>query len=529
MTLRLPKLPSLVLRCSLALMLVSLGVSSLPSVYAQDESKAEKKEDEKKSDQPAVEMGKIETDKDSTEPKQQGNTFDSEISLAGQRIPFAAAVKSIVVTTDDGKSKATIYYTEYLKKDVAESSKRPITFCFNGGPGSSSIWLHIGGLSPKKINFQPNELMPETYSLDDNPDSLFDLTDLVFIDPVLTGYSRPEKDDEKAKFLGLENDIQSVGEFIRLYLTKSGRWNSPMYILGESYGGIRGPGLAHYLYDRHYIATTGLILVSPVVDYQTLSASTSNDLPYVLFLPSFAATAWHHHKTDPDLGSDLPSFVKEVEKFALGKYSTALHKGDSLSNKQKEAIAETMSGMIGLSKDYILRANLKISMSRFGKELLREKGEVIGRYDGRFKAQSWDGNNANAEFDPSGALVGPGFAASLRQYFYDSFKLRNEDSYEILSGKVRPWPYNSENRYVELSPRLRQTIYEVPNMKVFIACGYMDLATPYMGVHHTINHLGLPKAYEKRITYGHYPAGHMMYIEKQSQSDLKKDLSSFYK
>ena len=519
----------------LSLSMVFLIVLSASSNgIAQDTDKKEKEtasaeESKEKKDEKSgtVEIGKIEVDAEPT--KQVGNTFDSQISLDGKTVDYAAAVKSIVVTKDDGKSKATIYFTEYLKKDVEDKSKRPLTFCFNGGPGSASVWLHIGGLSPKKVNFKPSELMPKTFSLDDNPDSILDLTDMVFIDPVQTGFSRPEKDDDKSKFLGLQNDIEAVGEFVRIYWTRNGRWTSPMYILGESYGGIRGPGLVHYLYERHYIETTGLILVSPVVDFQTLLTANSNDLPYVLFLPSFAATAWFHHKTDPSLGSDLPTFLKEVEKFALGRYSTALHKGDTMSSKQKQKIAETMSGMIGLSSEYLLRADLKVTMGRFGKELLREQGEVIGRYDGRFRAPTWDGNGESAEFDPSGALVSPGFSTSIRQYFFDAFKVTSEEPYEILSGKVRPWSYNSENRYVELSGRLKQAMFEMPNMRLFVACGYMDLATPYMGIHHTVDHLGLPKTYEKRVTYGHYPAGHMMYIEPQSQRDLKKDLAEFFK
>ncbi len=486
----------------------------------------ETKDDDKK---PAVELKGVESVQSETLSETQGSTVTSEVTIDGVVVPYVATIKMMSVTKDDGKSKAKIYYTEYLRENEEDLANRPVTFCFNGGPGSASIWLHLGGLSPKKVYFQPSELNPESHELKDNPDSLLDLTDLVFIDPVNTGFSVAEKEDEKTKFLGLENDIETVGEFIRLYLTKTGRWDSPKYILGESYGGIRGSGLVNYLWDRHYISTNGLIMVSPVVDYQTLSASTSNDLPYVLFLPSFAATAWFHHKTDPELGGSLEALLKNVEKFALNKYSVALLKGDSISQKQKEELAETMSGMIGLSKDYILQSNLRVSMGRFGKELLREDQQVIGRYDGRFKAPTWDGVSERTEFDPSGSLIGGGFATSLRGYFFEDFQLKNEATYEVLSDKVRPWSYGGfENRYVEMSGRLKQTMFEVPGMKVFIACGYMDLATPYLGITHTVNHLGLPEEYRVRITYGYYPAGHMMYIDQGSQEKLHGDLKAFY-
>lgn len=484
------------------------------------------KQDDSKETSPAKLTAKIEVE--TKDEKLETSSYVGEIKVGKTAIPYTATVDSLSVKASDNKSKATFVFTQYLKNDVNDVGSRPVTFCFNGGPGSASLWLHLGGISPRRVEFSPNELNSKSYKVVPNPYTILDKTDLIFIDPVSTGYSQPEKEADKKKFHGYQNDVQSVGEFVREWLAKHGRWRSPKYVLGESYGGVRGVGLTGYLWDKHSIPLEGLILVSPVIDFQTIRFTESNDLPFILFFPSYAATAWHHKKVDRKTYPTIEAVTKAAENFAMNDYAVALLQGDAYPKKKRTKLIKTMATLTGLSEEYIDRADLRVSMFRFGKELLRDKDRIIGRFDGRFSAHVWDKNSSSFEFDPSGEFISGAFADGMRQYYFSEFGFKPEGPYKI-SGEVHPWDYSRfEGRYVNVSDVLRKVVTQQPNMRVLFTLGYTDLATPYMGSHHTIDHLGVAPQLRKNISIEYYPAGHMMYLHVPSQIKLKKDLDKFY-
>jgi carboxypeptidase C (cathepsin A) len=455
-------------------------------------------------------------------------SYRGKVTIGGQVIPYRARLTHVTLARTEGGKEATVCYTEYLRTGVEDPRQRPVTFCFNGGPGSASLWLHLGGLSPRRIALEPDELLPTGWTLVPNEFSLLDQTDLVFLDPVSTGYSRPEKPDEKGEFHGYQHDVEAVAEFIRLWTAQHGRWSSPQYILGESYGGIRGAAVANHLRSAHNYQVEGLIFVSPVIDFQTIRFAESNDLPYILFLPSYAAVAWHHDRVNKEKYPDLPKLLQEAEKFALGAYASALLQGDRLPEKQRRQVLTRMSELTGLSTTYLDQSDLRVPMSRFGKELLRDQGRIIGRFDGRFSSPAWDGSGSTAEFDPSSSFIGGYFTEAIQQYYYDEFEVRSTRRY-AASGDVQPWSYAQfEGRFANAADLLRETMTRQPTMRVLFCLGYTDLATPYMGSLHTISHLDLPAELRGNIHTTFYDAGHMMYLRNSEQEKLKRDLTAFY-
>jgi len=500
------------------------------------EQQTEQKEGQPDAKKPAVTLSAtIETDakeddaKSSQSEKTAEGSYTGEVTIDDVVIEYHAKVSAIEVSRNEGDVKAKVYYTEYVRSDVKQNAKRPVTFCFNGGPGSASLWLHLGGISPRRISFTPNELNPKSWSLKPNESSILDQTDLVFIDPVSTGYSRPNEEKQNKEFTGFDNDVASVAEFIRLWTATNGRWSSPQYLLGESYGGIRGVAVAGYLMREYRYSVEGLIMVSPVIDFQTIRFSESNELPYVLFLPSYTATAYHHGKIDQQKYPTMKAAVDAAEAFALGDYASALLRGDAQRGKRRQRVIAKLSELTGLSPEYIKRANLRVSMSRFGKELLRDEREIIGRFDGRYKSPDWDGTADNTEFDPSGSFIMASFSEAMQQYYYDEFGLRETRPYLALSGKVHPWNYDRfEGEYANAADTLRETMTQNPNMRVLFTLGYTDLATPFLGSLHTIRHLGIDPSLRKNITTRFYDAGHMMYLRDSEQRQLKHDLDAFY-
>ncbi|MFV0446178.1 MAG: S10 family peptidase [Planctomycetaceae bacterium] len=472
-------------------------------------------------------LEKIEPVETARKPRQ----YAGKVTIQGEEVRYRGRLASATISRNDGAKsdkKATVFYTEYVRLGVADKRGRPVTFCFNGGPGSASLWLHLGGLSPMRIELLPDELHPTDWELRPNVGSIIDQTDLVFIDPVSTGFSRPEKNDQKGEFHGYENDVASVSEFIRTWTAENGRWASPQYILGESYGGIRGVSVAQHLFSEHNYATEGLILVSPVVDFQTIRFSESNDLPYAMFLPSYTATAYHHNRINKAKYPTLADAMKAAEKFALGPYAAALLQGDRLPKKQRRRVVAQLAELTGLSEQYLQRADLRVTMSRFAKELLRDKNQIVGRFDGRFTSPAWDGNASGTEFDPSASFIAGAFTEAIQQHYYDSFRLRETKRY-AASGDVHPWDYSEfEGRYANASNKLRETLVEQPNLRVLFCLGYTDLATPYMGSLHTISHLDVPASIREHIETTFYDSGHMMYLRQSEQDRLKGDLDRFY-
>jgi carboxypeptidase C (cathepsin A) len=375
---------------------------------------------------------------------------------------------------------------------------------------------------------EKDQPLPPPYRLTDNQQSVLDETDLVFIDPVSTGYSRAVPGEKTAQFHGFKKDIESVGDFIRLYTTRYNRWASPKFLIGESYGTTRAAGLAGYLQDRHGMYLNGIMLVSTILNFQTARFFTGNDLPYVLFLPTYAATAWYHHKLPEELQADLSRTLKEVEAFALGEYNLALMKGAALADEERAEVVEKLARYTGLTPDYIEQTNLRINIHRYVKELLRDQHRTVGRFDSRFTGIDRDAAGEKHEYDPSYVVVQGAYTAMLNDYVRVELKYENDQLYEIISDRVQPWSYEEhQNQYLNVAETLREAMTKNPFLKVFVANGYYDLATPYFATHYTFNHLGIDASLQDNICMGHYEAGHMMYIHGPSLVQLKADLASF--
>ncbi|HMD82969.1 MAG TPA: hypothetical protein VKE92_16740, partial [Anaerolineales bacterium] len=425
------------------------------------------------------------------------------------------------------KPRAQIFFIAYTKDGVRDKSKRPLTFSFNGGPGSASVWLHLGVLGPRRVVMQEDgNLPPPPYKLTDNEYSLLDETDLVFIDPMNTGYSRPVEGQKPKEWHGFKKDIESVGDFIRLYTTRNNRWLSPKFLIGESYGTTRASGLSGFLQDRFGLYLNGIMLVSVVLDFTTLYFHINNDLPFILYLPGYTATAWYHNVLTPH--RPLQTWLKEAEEFALGEYASALLKGDALTKEERGRIVEKVSLYTGISKEFVERSNLRINDQHFFKELLRGRGLTVGRLDSRFTGRDRLGVTENAEYDPLLTNITGPYMATFYEYVRNELKFESDLPYETLSGFVHPWSYaDFENQYVNVAETLRAAMTHNPYLKIFVANGYYDLATPYFAAEYTFNHLGLDADLRKNISMEYYDAGHMMYIHIPSLRQMKTDLSEF--
>jgi carboxypeptidase C (cathepsin A) len=425
------------------------------------------------------------------------------------------------------KPRAQVFFVAYILDGVDDRTKRPITFCFNGGPGSSSVWLHLGLLGPRRVILQQTgELPAPPFRLADNDYSLLDETDLVLIDPISTGYSRPVEGERPREWHGFKKDIASVGDFIRVYATRYNRWLSPKFLIGESYGTTRASGLAGYLQDRHGMYLNGIMLISTALDFGTIDFQFNNDLPFVLFLPGYAATAYFHHKLSSR--KPLRGLLEEVEEFAFGDYAAALMKGDQLPRRQRALIVESFARYTGLSPEFIERSNLRIKDQHFFKELLRDRGQTVGRLDSRLLGRDRLGVTEAPEYDPLLTAVSGPYSAALYEYVRAELKFESDRSYEIMTDFVLPWSYaDFEGQFVYVGETLRSAMTRNPYLKVFVASGYFDLGTPYSATDYVINHLGLHESLRSNISMKYYEAGHMMYIHLPSLAELKKDLASF--
>ncbi len=483
------------------------------------------------------------TEKTKIEPQDNLVETKHTIRLNGVDIPYTVICGTIVLKEESEKKgeeegisegekpKASIFFIAYTRDDVADKSKRPLTFSFNGGPGSSSVWLHLGLLGPKRVLLKESgEPLPPPYRLIENEFSLLDVTDLVFIDPVSTGYSRPVVGEKAKEFHGFKKDIQSVGDFIRLYTSRYGRWTSPKFLIGESYGTTRAAGLSGYLQERLGMYLNGIMLVSSVLNFQTLEFDVGNDLPYILFLPTYAATAWYHQcLPDHHQSKPLKELLKEVETFAANEYTLALMKGDLLDETTSRQMIHTLAEYTALSEEYLDRTNLRINIYRFVKELLRHRKRTVGRLDSRFIGFDRDAVGENFEHDPSmSAIMGP-YTATFNDYVRGELNFISDLPYEILHPNLwEKWSYaEHENRYVDVSETLRKAMSINPYLKVFVANGYYDLATPYYATEYTFNHLSLDESLRGAIGMGYYEAGHMMYIHLPSLRQMKDDLAKF--
>ena len=473
---------------------------------------------------------KAKDDKDKKAPEEKIVTTKHSVRIGGQEIKYTATAGTILLKQEDGTPKASIFYMAYTKDDVADVSQRPIAFTFNGGPGSASVWLHLGAFGPRRVQMgDAGSLLPPPYKLVDNEFSLLDISDLVFIDPVTTGYSREVPGESAKQFHGVEEDVQSVGDFIRLYATRNKRWSSPKFLAGESYGTTRAAGLSSYMQQRFGMYFNGVILISSILNFETAEFDIGNDLPCILYLPTYTAIAWYHKKLPPDLQSGtVTAAIDESRKFAAGEYADALMQGDALSSARRAEIAQKVARLTGLSPEYVDRTDLRVEIQRFTKELLRSERRTVGRIDARFTGIDRDAAGETPEYDPSiAAIMGP-YAGMLNDYVRNELKFDSDLPYEILTGRVRPWNYAPyENRYVNVAEKLRVAMTENPFLHVFVAKGYYDLATPFFAADYTFDHLGLDPSLRGHLSGAYYEAGHMTYVRPESLAKMKLDLTKF--
>ncbi len=465
-----------------------------------------------------------------------------ETTIQGKKVSYTATAGTVVLshekvgegekegTFEGVKPRAEVFFVAYELDGVVDKSQRPVTFSFNGGPGSSSVWMHLGLFGPKRVALD-DEGHPSAppYRLVTNEESLLDATDLVFIDPVSTGYSRPVEGVKAKDFHSVNTDVESVGEFIRLYTGRYERWRSPKFLAGESYGTTRAAGLAGHMQERHGMYLNGLILVSAILEFGTARFGPGNDLPPLLFLPTYAATAHYHGRLDDELQAlSVAQLMERVEDFALNRYAPALLLGDRLPADERAAVVGELARYTGLSEAYVESTDLRIEIFRFTKELLRSEGRTVGRIDSRYTGVDRDSAGERFEFDPSmSATQGP-YTATLNDYLRTELRYLSDLPYEILANLYQSWSYKDvENRYLNVAETLRKAMSVNPHLKVHVANGYYDLATPYFATLHTFAHMGLTPEQRENVTMSFYEAGHMMYVHRPSLLYLREELERF--
>jgi carboxypeptidase C (cathepsin A) len=468
------------------------------------------------------------------EPTDDLVTTSHSLTIKRRKLNYTATTGRIVLRQEvitDGKfdghlPKAEVFVTAYTV-DGADPTKRPVTFAFNGGPGSSSVWLHLGLLGPRRVvSGDVGNLEPPPYDLVDNAETLLVHSDLVFIDPVSTGYSRAVTGEKPEDYHGFQGDIDSVGEVIRLWTSRNGRWLSPKFLAGESYGSTRASALALHLQNKYGMYLNGLILISIALDFATIIPNEGNDLPYPMFLPTYAAIA-HYHGKHGD--RTLAEVLAEAEVYAANEYLLVLAKGSRLSTEERAAAAATIAALTGVSEDYVDRVNLRMEHVRFYTELLRDRRLVVGRLDGRFTG--WDTDYGRERFtdDPSNMAIMGAYTAALNHYLNVELEYNNDLPYQILSLDVnRAWSYKEfRNSHVQVTDQLATAMRANPHMKVHVASGYHDGATPYFGSQHTMAHLAIPDELQQNIEMAYYEAGHMMYVHEPSRVQQSQDLAEF--
>ena len=467
-------------------------------------------------------------------PEAKTYVTEHEARVGGKKIAYTVTAGTMLMRNDKDEPQALIGYTAYVSKGT-NKGERPIMFAYNGGPGSASIWLHMGILGPQRAvvtdaGFSNNG----PYRRVNNEYSIIDETDLVMIDPVGTGFAKAVGEAKGEDFWGVDQDIKSISEFIVQYLTENGRWASPKYILGESYGGMRSGGVAYYLLNNHFVALDGVVLVSPFMEFTAGFSGMGIDLPHVIFLPTLAATARYHGALDPS-PPDLEAFLAEVAEFALNEYAPALLKGDKLGDAERRAVLAGLSRYTGLSEDYWDRANLRINEGRFTKELMRTAGTTVGRVDSRFAGHMINRIGESAVYDPMLTAIGPGYLAAFMDYYQNELKVEDIGNYTVFGNIFMKWDWSHRQPdlqgfklpFPDTSVDLAYAMRQNPSMRVLVQQGYYDLATPHLATEYFIDHLDVPDELKENIEYATYEAGHMMYIHEPSMVKFKEDLARF--
>ena len=473
-------------------------------------------------------------EKQSKLPEPVVNISQHKGKFNGQSIKYQVQAGDTFIKDKDNNPSASIFSIAYTRTDVKNVADRPLLFVFNGGPGSSSVWLHMGIFGPKRVKLPSDaeRVGAAPYSLEHNPLSILDMADLVFIDPVGTGYSKPLPGHKGKAFWGVKEDAQALAKFIRLYITKNNRWNSPKYLAGESYGTTRAGALVKELQEGWgSVDLNGVLLISSVLDFQTADFTPGNDLPHVTFLPTYAATAWYHNQLpNKQNWLNLEAFLKDVRQFALNDYATALLKGSLLSKAEQQKVVDKLHQFTGLKQQYIQQANLRVDDFLFMKELLRDQGKVVGRLDSRYLGEDESIIRDRSEADPSSYAIDGAYTALVNQYFRNQLGIQREERYQILSAEVFRnwnWLYASSPRsqgFINVTPFVAKAMRQNKDFRVFVGNGYYDLATPFFATEHSMHHHGIDNS---RVTMKYYEAGHMMYIHQPSFEALARDVRAF--
>ena len=463
-------------------------------------------------------------------PPDRESASEGSVTIGRTKVPYRAVAGTYTMKEEDGTPKATFFYVSYTRTGVRDAAQRPVTFAFNGGPGSSSVWLHMGLFGPRRVPLGDADTPPvPPYRAIENEFSILDLSDLVMIDPVSTGFSRAVKKDDAKEFHGLQEDTESVAEFIRLWTSRNRRWESPKFVMGESYGTTRAAALAGHLTDKLGMYVNGVVLISTILLFQTARTDPGNDLPYALFLPTYAATAWYHGKLDRKRWKSLRALTDEVEEFALGEYASVLMRDGRTSEAERAAAAEKLARYSGLDRDFIERTDLRVPPQRFFKELLRDRRRTTGRLDTRYTGIDRDAAGEAPEYDPAYSMIQGIYTAAINDYIRRDLGFDSDLLYDVISEKVRPWKWGEqgEGKYPEVISALRGAMNRNRRLRVLVASGYYDLATPFCAAEWTFDHMQLDREVRANVSFKRYEAGHMMYVHEPSIRELRKDLGEF--
>ena len=469
-----------------------------------------------------------EVTKEETLPKDNLITTKHEAVIQGKKISYTAETGTVIL--ESGGYDCEMFYTAYTRDDVKDAKDRPITFAFNGGPGASSYCIHFGCMGPRRPEIDDTgHAISLPAKIVDNENSILDMTDLVFIDPVGTGYSHALNEDETEEFLGYDNDRRSVGDFIRQYINRHKRWASPKYIAGESYGTTRSVGICEYLQDEYAIYVNGLMLVSSVNNFAGVFLSDGNDIPYALFIPTYAADAWYHGKLAKEyLDRELEDYLEEVRTFVEEEYVPALFLGKKMAKDEQDQIAQKLADYIGVSKDFVLKANLRIALEDFSTELLSEEKLMVGRYDGRITGPVVSGSPGDGENDPSASSTDIALFSTYQDYLTNELGFETDTPFIPLSMDVNiKWSY-PEDGYLSQEKVVSDCMSKNPFLKVWVLCGYYDGATPFYSAEWVYAHVFLSEEREGNLSFTYYPSGHMLYMEKSSFDKFRKDAEDWY-